>query len=275
MIAVSTTPLTSPCSCSIRRPGRRWGRAVVVALAVVLGPAVGAGCSPGGPSPSTAGPGTVEPVPTSMVPNRAAPSDRVAARGSVVVRSDVDLDVHDRPDGAVVRTLPASNGFGSPLALLVVGSEEGWAEVLLPGRPTGATGWVRADGVELRTVDLEVRVDLAERRLVLLEEGEVVLETAVAVGAPDAPTPTGRFSLTDKIASADPDGAYGPFALGLSARSEVFSEFGGGDGQIAIHGTDDPGSIGQAVSHGCVRVPDDVVRVLNERLPLGTPVVIS
>ena len=178
---------------------------------------------------------------------------------------------HARRDGALARS--AVRPVAGPVLLL--GADRGWAEVLLPGRPTGATGWVRADGVELRTVDLEVRVDLAERRLVLLEEGEVVLETAVAVGAPDAPTPTGRFSLTDKIASADPDGAYGPFALGLSARSEVFSEFGGGDGQIAIHGTDDPGSIGQAVSHGCVRVPDDVVRVLNERLPLGTPVVIS
>ena len=52
------------------------------------------------------------------------------------------------------------------------------------------------------------------------------------------------------------------------------SEFNGGDGQIAIHGTDDEGTIGQDVSHGCVRVANDIILKL-AKLPLGTPVVIS
>ncbi len=64
------------------------------------------------------------------------------------------------------------------------------------------------------------------------------------------------------------------FAIGLSGHSNTLSEFAGGDGQIAIHGTNDPGTIGTKVSHGCVRVNNDVILKL-ATLPLGTPVVIS
>ena len=54
----------------------------------------------------------------------------------------------------------------------------------------------------------------------------------------------------------------------------LFADFAGGDGQIGIHGTNDPSSIGQAVSHGCVRVSNEVITQLNDLLPLGTPVVV-
>ena len=63
--------------------------------------------------------------------------------------------------------------------------------------------------------------------------------------------------------------------MGLSARSNVISEFAGGDGQIGIHGTDQPDSIGNAVSHGCIRAPEAVMEQLNSLLSLGTPVVVS
>ena len=112
-------------------------------------------------------------------------------------------------------------------------------------------------------------------QLTLTDGGQTVLTTPVAIGAPDTPTPTGRFSVTDKLQTPNPNGAYGPFAFGLSGRSEVLTEFAGGDGQIGIHGTNDPSSIGKDVSHGCVRVPNDVIEQLNELLPLGTPVVVS
>jgi lipoprotein-anchoring transpeptidase ErfK/SrfK len=54
----------------------------------------------------------------------------------------------------------------------------------------------------------------------------------------------------------------------------VLSEFAGGDGQIGIHGTNVPASIGEAVSHGCVRVPNDVITTLATTVPVGTPVTI-
>jgi lipoprotein-anchoring transpeptidase ErfK/SrfK len=196
----------------------------------------------------------------------------------VVVRSDAAIDLHDQPvDGPAARTLPATTEFGSPVSLLVTDdrSQPGWVQVLVPGRPTGATAWVKAEGVELRPVTTEIRIDLARRTLTFLDAGKVVLTTPVAIGSPDSPTPTGRFSVTDKLQTPNPNGAYGPFAFGLSGRSEVLTEFAGGDGQIGIHGTNDPSSIGNDVSHGCVRDPNDVIERLNELLPLGTPVVVS
>jgi len=133
----------------------------------------------------------------------------------------------------------------------------------------------RADGwLNVRTVTAEVTVDLSERSLQVLEAGTPVLQSAVAIGTAAAPTPLGRFFVVDKVDTGSSSSAYGPFALGLSGHSDVLDQFGGGDGQIAIHGTDAPASIGAAASHGCLRVPNDVVTRLADLLPLGTPVLV-
>ena len=89
------------------------------------------------------------------------------------------------------------------------------------------------------------------------------------------PTPTGTFYFTDPVdLHSQPNTAYGVFAYGLSGHSDVLTEFGGGDGQIAIHGTNDPSGIGHDVSHGCVRVLNEVIEQVS-KLPLGTPVYIT
>jgi hypothetical protein len=201
-----------------------------------------------------------------------------------VARSDTPLDVYAAPgDAAPSLTLPAATGFGSPRALLVVDdppadtadpTDAGWVPVLLPTRPNGGTGWVRRDQVELRTVDEAVTIDLAARTLTLSAGDEVVLTTPVAVGTGQNPTPTGAFYVVDKLDTGNAAGAYGPFAFGLSAHSDTLSEFGGGNGQVGIHGTDDPSSIGRAASHGCIRVPNEVAVRLAATLDLGTPVTI-
>ena len=78
--------------------------------------------------------------------------------------------------------------------------------------------------------------------------------------------------MTDKLETPNPEGGYGLYAFGLSGYSETLTEFAGGDGQIGIHGTNDPTSIGNAVSHGCIRLPNDIVESLATMVPLGTPV---
>ncbi len=143
--------------------------------------------------------------------------------------------------------------------------------VLLPERPNGSSGWVRAADVELRTLHDEIEVDLAAHLLTWRHDDAIVLQSPVAVGALETPTPTGRFYVTDLLDTPD-GGGYGPYAIGISAHSGTLSEFGGGDGQIGLHGTSDPASIGQSVSHGCVRVPNELVARLATSLPLGTPV---
>lgn len=236
---------------------------------------------------------TTEPPPNSTAPPNAtsapsaptAPADEVAvadeapvASGTLIGRARGDLTIHAAPGGETSHELPGTTPFGSTTTLLVLdrdaGPEAGWLEVAVPVRPNGTTGFVREEDVLLERTDLEVLVDTAARELTVRDGDEVLLTAPTAIGEPANPTPLGRFWLTDKVASEDPQGPYGPFALGLSARSETLTEFAGGDGQIAIHGTDRPASIGQAVSHGCLRVTDEVVEALVELLPLGAPVTI-
>ena len=261
------------------RPSRRSLGGALAAAGVAVALLAGCGSSPAERSAPDAETTTV-PAPTTPTADE-SPATTVAPDAPAVriARTDEALVVRAAPDenAALVTSLPATTVFGSPRALLVVDDADGWVEVQVPQRPNGGTGWVESDRVDLVAGSYTVTVDRAARSLTVTEVATdaVVLETAVAIGAPDAPTPTGTFSVVDRLETPNPAGAYGPFALGLSGFSETLSEFGGGNGQIAIHGTDDPSSIGRDVSHGCIRVPNDVVLRLAELLPLGTPVTIS
>ncbi len=73
-----------------------------------------------------------------------------------------------------------------------------------------------------------------------------------------------------------PGSAGGPFALVLSARSNVLQEFAGGQGQVAIHGLANLGGTpGTAISHGCVRLANRNVSWLAGRIAPGTPVTMT
>jgi lipoprotein-anchoring transpeptidase ErfK/SrfK len=94
------------------------------------------------------------------------------------------------------------------------------------------------------------------------------------VGKPSTPTPAGEFFVEESIALRSSD-VGAPFALALSARSEVLQEFDGGPGQIALHGLSNVGGVlGTAASHGCVRLADDAMRWLVVRIGPGTPVTV-
>lgn len=185
-----------------------------------------------------------------------------------------EIDIFAEP-GASEPTLsmPWTTILNSVTVLAVIGEpEDGWAEVMLPMRPNGSTGWLRVEDIELYLVQSEIVVDLSERKLRYYSKGEEVLVSDVAVGSVSNPTPTGTFFVTDVVKVAKPSGPWGPHALGLSARSDTITEYNGGDGIIGIHGTNRPGSIGQAVSLGCVRLPNETITRLHDLVPLGTPV---
>lgn len=151
-------------------------------------------------------------------------------------------------------------------------SDDDWLEVYLPIRPNGATGWVPRDDVTLREVPYRVEVNLSDFQLELFRNGRVVLESAVGLGAIDEPTPPGTYFITELLQPPDPDTVYGAYAFGLSGFSDVNFEFGGGPGQLGLHGTNDPSSIGTNASAGCIRLPNEVIEELATVLPLGTPV---
>jgi len=94
------------------------------------------------------------------------------------------------------------------------------------------------------------------------------------VGAGTTPTPRGQFCVEESVRLTR-DHVGGPFGLALSARSHVLQRFAGGPGQIAIHGVwNVGGTMGTAVSHGCVRLDTASVTWLGERIGPGVPVTI-
>jgi lipoprotein-anchoring transpeptidase ErfK/SrfK len=148
-----------------------------------------------------------------------------------------------------------------------------WYRVQLPIKPNGVTGYVRASAVATGPVRSRVVVDVSAKRLTLYRGGRPVLKAPVAVGSPATPTPLGRFYVNQRLIPSDPGGPFGPAAIGISAFSNVLTGWTQG-GPVAIHGTNEPWSIGRAVSNGCIRVHNDVLRRLFKVTPAGTPVVI-
>lgn len=190
-------------------------------------------------------------------------------------------EVHQEPDAASpIVEVPATTPLGAPTTFAIVGDPvaqpSDWYKVLLPTRPNGSTGWVRASTVELTRTDLRMLVDLEARSIRLQRDGTDVFEAEVAIGTEADPTPTGTSFVTELIESIEPEGAYGPYAIGLSMHSDTQTEFAGGDGQVGIHGTNQPELIGDRVSHGCVRLRnDDIERLVALEVPLGTPVFVT
>ena len=148
-----------------------------------------------------------------------------------------------------------------------------WLHVELPLRPNGATGWVLAANVRRVPVRTRITVDISERRVRLYRNGRLILSAVAAVGASATPTPVGRYYVNQRLIPSDPGGPFGPGAVGISAFSPVLTGWAQG-GPVAIHGTNEPWSIGHAVSNGCIRVRNTVFRRLFARTPAGTPVVI-
>lgn len=161
---------------------------------------------------------------------------------------------------------------GLPLVFLVKEQRDSWLRVLVAARPNGLEAWVRADDVKLRRVPHWIRVEVGARRATIFSGEAVVFQTPVAVGRSSTPTPTGLFFVDGLVRLADTGGVYGYGQMSVSAFSEVYQSFGGGIGQIALHGTNSPGLLGQAVSNGCVRLDNGAIQRLMDLAPTGTPV---
>ena len=139
-----------------------------------------------------------------------------------------------------------------------------------PGRPNGHTGWISAPA-RSGSSEWSIQVKLSARQVTVFRFGTEVRRFAAVVGKPSTPTPRGRFFVEEAMALS-PSAAGGPYALATSARSNVFQEFEGGPGQIALHGRDHlSGALGSAASHGCVRLGTHAITWLAKRIGAGTP----
>ncbi len=150
-----------------------------------------------------------------------------------------------------------------------------WLKVMLPGRPNGSSGWIHKHLTRLTVTPWHLLVDLRTRTVAVYLDGRRLRSFRAVVGKPSTPTPTGAFFVEETV-KMPPDDPGGPFALALSARSDVLRHFDGGPGQVAIHGRDDlGGTLGAAQSHGCVRLATASISWLAQRIGPGVPVTID
>jgi hypothetical protein len=255
-----------------RRVLRRCLLAVAACLAL-------AACT-SGPADDAA---TDEPVPIPTGPTSvdvAQPQPPLLPEGVDVVAVPAErmIRMWQHPKSAKASfTLDTRNPSGSFSPMLIEGAKRragvAWYRVLLPLRPNGSAAWVREADVSLRRIDRRIEVDLSDRTLRYFVHDDLKKHFRVGVGTDATPTGTGTFYVWVKIRYASPYQPYGIAALGLSGFSPVLSEWPGG-GRMAIHGTSSPSDLGNAVSHGCVRVFNDDLRSLLD-VPLGTPVEIT
>ncbi len=220
------------------------------------------------------------PTPSTLVEDLSRWAPPRFEEGALTVRSTRrSIAVYARPDSSSEpqQEIKTKNPLGQSVRMIVLRAQRdaertGWFKVLLPQRPNGSTGWVRADPMKVELIEDRIEVDMSEFELLHYRRDRLLGTYVVGTGTQENPTPKGLFYVWASVPQADPAGPYGAYALGLSGFSPNLSDWPGG-GRAAIHGTADPDDKGIRVSHGCVRVFNQDMRKLRT-VPLGTPVVI-
>jgi hypothetical protein len=148
-----------------------------------------------------------------------------------------------------------------------------WGKVQLPYVWPRTDGWIPLRGLNRGTTGVVVSIDLSEHTVRVYQHGQLRYRVAAATGSSWSPTPPGDYVVTDRV----PFGAGSPlgsFAFGISGIQPRLPAGWSGGNQLAIHGTNDPSSIGRSVSAGCVRVSEWSLAHFEPLLQLGTPVLI-
>ena len=208
------------------------------------------------------------------------PSAKLSSIASLVT----DAPVYKKPgDGKAITTARADTSWtGIRTVLLITKSKisaDGrlWLKVILPTRPNGSKGWILASHANISTTKARVEISIRARKLRLRLNGKIVMIMRTVVGKRSTPTPKGNFAIYER-APSEKGSNIGPFALHLTAFSNVLRSYDGGPGRIAIHGRSgsllyDP--LGSARSHGCVRISNSPLKRLAKFAKPGTPVSIA
>jgi lipoprotein-anchoring transpeptidase ErfK/SrfK len=243
-------------------------------------PAFGAIAEPSSrPTPtSIATPGpTAEP---SASPTKSAPScpDATQLIGTVHTRWTT-ARTEPSLSAPVIARFDRINPQGAPQVFDLKGQVEGshghvWFKALLPMRPNGTIGFIPATTVRLSQTPYHLEVDREKLMLTLYLGCERIRQFPIGLGKDSTPTPSGEYYLASLLKPPSPTSVYGTWAYGLSAYSEAITDWAGG-GVVGLHGTNDPSSIGQRESHGCIRMLNTDIEQLVHLLPLGTPIQID
>jgi lipoprotein-anchoring transpeptidase ErfK/SrfK len=209
----------------------------------------------------------------------AAPTAKLAYTAKIMITTNV----FKLPGKGIKTRLPTHAQWGGgPNVLLVLDTRnykgKTWLRVALPNRPNGSSGWIREDFVRLGTSSWRVTINRDSHLVTVYSNGRVLRSFSSVIGAPATPTPRGLYAIYEKLPQPNPKGFLGPWALHLTAFSDVLFNYGGGPGRVAIHGRDGVSltdALGSSRSHGCIRVDDENIVWMARVVPLGTPVQIT
>jgi lipoprotein-anchoring transpeptidase ErfK/SrfK len=182
----------------------------------------------------------------------------------------------------VWRAEPQTDWSGEPQSLLVLGSvirgDQVWLRVLLPIRPDGTSAWIPRNRVTLSHTRYWLVIAKRRRIVQVYVDGTLRDSYPAVIGKPATPTPDGLAAIYERDRQPDPNAFLGPWALPLTALSDVLRSFGGGPGRIAIHGRGGASllnPLGSAASHGCIRIDNGPITWLATHVPQGAPVQIT
>jgi lipoprotein-anchoring transpeptidase ErfK/SrfK len=255
---------------------RRFGatRATVVVPVIgvaVLAAGIGLTRSSGGGPVSSAG----QSLPT-MPARQAAASRQAGVTGGAVLATILESAPRYASPGRRAAGIIPANWYGRPSVLPVIATRPGWVRVRLAQRPNESSAWLPAGDVRLSSTPDRIVVSLRTTRLALYEHGRLVFSAPAGVGAPDDPTPAGDYFVAFDEQPPRPNPGYGPFIIVTSAHSRSISDWeGSGDAVIGIHGPlgedREIGTTGARISHGCIRLHDQALELL-DTVPPGTPI---
>jgi hypothetical protein len=158
------------------------------------------------------------------------------------------------------------------LAVAVVGGVVVAGQALAQGTPTKQTEETQQAAPNQQSAQVRrIVVSLEDRKLALVEDGQVKKVYTVAVGKPSTPSPVGTFKIERRVANPTyhhdgktvlpgPRNPVGTRWMGLSIRG------------YGIHGTNEPNSIGKAASHGCIRMAKADLEEFYELVTVGDTV---
>jgi lipoprotein-anchoring transpeptidase ErfK/SrfK len=202
---------------------------------------------------------------------QAAAKPKPALRGPLAFHVTRRAQLRRTPGGKVVGTIKTKTNFKSPTILAVSSRKAGWVRVRT-SLEKHDVGWLPASAGSLFEEPRSVVVDLSARTITVFHRGKLTDRYRVAIGTRATPTPTGRFAVTDRLKTGDENGDYGCCILALNAHQPKIAQGWGGGDRVAIHATPHTWTIGNAVSHGCVRASNKALHQLMRKVRLGTPV---
>ncbi|SFF55291.1 LysM domain-containing protein [Halobacillus alkaliphilus] len=148
-----------------------------------------------------------------------------------------------------------SRDYRKPLMEIIKANPTINPNIIVPGQPIIIPGFPST-----ASIPYSIDISLNNRKLTLIKNGVKQKEYPIAVGRMLQGTPTGSFIIINK--APNPGGPFGTFWMSLSKE------------HYGIHGTNNPSSIGKAVSKGCIRMYNRDVEELASIIPIGTPVLI-